>query len=171
LITVIKILVILLSSITISNYNHPYYLSATRVLYSKTYNQFQCTSRFFIDDLESLYKSKLVNNEIYKFEKKKFEVFLKEYLKENFIILYDDVIQNQTFVGTEFLNDIIIIYFEYQIKSDFKKITIKNSVLMNHISDQKNIVHLEINDEKKSYLLTLKKPFFSSDKKISLYEN
>jgi len=171
LITVIKILVILFSSVTISNYNHPYYLSATRVLYSKTYNQFQCTSRFFIDDLESLYKSKLVNNEIYKFEKKKFEVFLKEYLKENFIILYDDVIQNQTFVGTEFLNDIIIIYFEYQIKSDFKKITIKNSVLMNHISDQKNIVHLEINDEKKSYLLTLKKPFFSSDKKISLYEN
>jgi len=171
LITVIKILVILLSSITISNYNHPYYLSATRVLYSKTYNQFQCTSRFFIDDLESLYKSKLVNNEIYKFEKKKFEVFLKEYLKENFIILYDDVIQNQTFVGTEFLNDIIIIYFEYQIKSDFKKITIKNSVLMNHISDQKNIVHLEINDEKKSYLLTLKKPFFSSNKKISLHEN
>tara|TARA_X000001036_G_scaffold189874_1_gene179003 strand:- start:268 stop:783 length:516 start_codon:yes stop_codon:yes gene_type:complete len=171
LITVIKILVILFSSITISNYNHPYYLSATRVLYSKTYNQFQCTSRFFIDDLESLYKSKLVNNEIYKFEKKKFEVFLKEYLKENFIILYDDIIQNQTFVGTEFLNDIIIIYFEYQIKSDFKKITIKNSVLMNHISDQKNIVHLEINDEKKSYLLTLKKPFFSSNKKISLYEN
>lgn len=171
MITVIKILVILFSSITISNYNHPYYLSATRVLYSKTYNQFQCTSRFFIDDLESLYKSKLVNNEIYKFEKKKFEVFLKEYLKENFIILYDDIIQNQTFVGTEFLNDIIIIYFEYQIKSDFKKITIKNSVLMNHISDQKNIVHLEINDEKKSYLLTLKKPFFSSDKKISLYEN
>lgn len=171
MITVIKILVILFSSMTISNYNHPYYLSATRVLYSKTYNQFQCTSRFFIDDLESLYKSKLVNNEIYKFEKKKFEVFLKEYLKENFIILYDDVIQNQTFVGTEFLNDIIIIYFEYQIKSDFKKITIKNSVLMNHISDQKNIVHLEINDEKKSYLLTLKKPFFSSNKKISLYEN
>ena len=171
MITVIKILVILFSSITISNYNHPYYLSATRVLYSKTYNQFQCTSRFFIDDLESLYKSKLVNSEIYKFEKKKFEVFLKEYLKENFIILYDDVIQNQTFVGTEFLNDIIIIYFEYQIKSDFKKITIKNSVLMNHISDQKNIVHLEINDEKKSYLLTLKKPFFSSNKKISLYEN
>ena len=171
MITVIKILVILFSSITISNYNHPYYLSATRVLYSKTYNQFQCTSRFFIDDLESLYKSKLVNNEIYKFEKKKFEVFLKEYLKENFIILYDDVIQNQTFVGTEFLNDIIIIYFEYQIKSDFKKITIKNSVLMNHINEQKNIVHLEINDEKKSYLLTLKKPFFSSDKKISLYEN
>ena len=171
MITVIKILVILFSSVTISNYNHPYYLSATRVLYSKTYNQFQCTSRFFIDDLESLYKSKLVNNEIYKFEKKKFEVFLKEYLKENFIILYDDIIQNQTFVGTEFLNDIIIIYFEYQIKSDFKKITIKNSVLMNHISDQKNIVHLEINDEKKSYLLTLKKPFFSSDKKISLYEN
>lgn len=171
MITVIKILVILFSSVTISNYNHPYYLSATRVLYSKTYNQFQCTSRFFIDDLESLYKSKLVNNEIYKFEKKKFEVFLKEYLKENFIILYDDVIQNQTFVGTEFLNDIIIIYFEYQIKSDFKKITIKNSVLMNHISDQKNIVHLEINDEKKSYLLTLKKPFFSSKKKISLHEN
>ena len=171
MITVIKILVILFSSITISNYNHPYYLSATRVLYSKTYNQFQCTSRFFIDDLESLYKSKLVNNEIYKFEKKKFEVFLKEYLKENFIILYDDIIQNQTFVGTEFLNDIIIIYFEYQIKSDFKKITIKNSVLMNHISDQKNIVHLEINDEKKSYLLTLKKPFFSKNKKISLYEN
>ncbi|MFL2599938.1 MAG: DUF6702 family protein [Flavobacteriaceae bacterium] len=171
MITVIKILVILFSSVTISNYNHPYYLSATRVLYSKTYNQFQCTSRFFIDDLESLYKSKLVNNEIYKFEKKKFEVFLKEYLKENFIILYDDIIQNQTFVGTEFLNDIIIIYFEYQIKSDFKKITIKNSVLMNHISDQKNIVHLEINDEKKSYLLTLKKPFFSSNKKISLHEN
>ena len=171
MITVIKILVILFISITISNYNHPYYLSATRVLYSKTYNQFQCTSRFFIDDLESLYKSKLVNNEIYKFEKKKFEVFLKEYLKENFIILYDDIIQNQTFVGTEFLNDIIIIYFEYQIKSDFKKITIKNSVLMNHISDQKNIVHLEINDEKKSYLLTLKKPFFSSKKKISLHEN
>ena len=171
MITVIKILVILFSSVTISNYNHPYYLSATRVLYSKKYNQFQCTSRFFIDDLESLYKSKLVNSEIYKFEKKKFEVFLKEYLKENFIILYDDVIQNQTFVGTEFLNDIIIIYFEYQIKSDFKKITIKNSVLMNHISDQKNIVHLEINDEKKSYLLTLKKPFFSSNKKISLYEN
>ena len=171
MITVIKILVILFSSITISNYNHPYYLSATRVLYSKTYNQFQCTSRFFIDDLESLYKSKLVNNEIYKFEKKNFEVFLKEYLKENFIILYDDIIQNQTFVGTEFLNDIIIIYFEYQIKSDFKRITIKNSVLMNHISDQKNIVHLEINDEKKSYLLTLKKPFFSSNKKISLYEN
>lgn len=171
MITVIKILVIFFSSVTISNYNHPYYLSATRVLYSKTYNQFQCTSRFFIDDLESLYKSKLVNNEIYKFEKKKFEVFLKEYLKENFIILYDDIIQNQTFVGTEFLNDIIIIYFEYQIKSDFKKITIKNSVLMNHISDQKNIVHLEINDEKKSYLLTLKKPFFSSKKKISLHEN
>ena len=96
---------------------------------------------------------------------------MKEYLKENFIILYDDIIQNQTFVGTEFLNDIIIIYFEYQIKSDFKKITIKNSVLMNHISDQKNIVHLEINDEKKSYLLTLKKPFFSSKKKISLHEN
>ena len=84
----------------------------------------------FKDKRIKYYKSKLVNNEIYKFEKKKFEVFLKEYLKENFIILYDDVIQNQTFVGTEFLNDIIIIYFEL---SRIKFMAIRNNNFFNCI--------------------------------------
>lgn len=171
MIILVKILVIVFNSLIIINSNHPYYISATQVFYSKKDNQFQCTSRFFIDDLESLYKSKSDKNQIYKFQKDKFDIFLREHLKENFVIFLDDIKQNQSFIGTEFSNDVIIIYFEYQIKSNFKKIKIKNSILMNHINDQKNIVHLKIENENQSYLLTLRKPFFSINKKLILNEN
>ena len=87
-------------------------------------------------------------------------MLFRNHLFENFNLYIDQVKQNQLYVGSEFEDDIVVCYFEYRVQKSPKKIEIRNTILMNHIDEQKNIVHLEIGDFKKSYLLTLNKSNF-----------
>ena len=64
-----------------------------------------------------------------------------------------------SFIGTEIDNDLAIIYFEFSTKKKIDSIMIKNSILMDKISTQKNIIHFSYDSFKRSYLLSKKNPY------------
>jgi len=104
---------------------HKFYLSVTNIEYSEKSKALQITSRVFIDDLEAL--------------------LLERY----------DFKGNYDFIGKKYEDDLIICYIEVpELElSEHSSLTIQNDVLTDMFKEQQNIVHLKINNQKKSFVL------------------
>lgn len=136
---------------------HKYYLSATEVTYSEKSKSFQITSRYFIDDFESMMKERyqitpqlVSDNEI-----ENVNYYFNKYLQDRFTIKVNGEKIALTFLGKEYDNDVVKCYLESE-KVSFKNIQsieLKNSSLFEMFEDQQNIIHLEISTIKKSYNL------------------
>lgn len=136
---------------------HKYYLSATEVIYSEKSKSFQITSRYFIDDFESMMKERyqitpqlVSDNEI-----ENVNYYFNKYLQDRFTIKVNGEKIALTFLGKEYDNDVVKCYLESE-KVSFKNIQsieLKNSSLFEMFEDQQNIIHLEISTIKKSYNL------------------
>ena len=138
---------------------HEFYVSATKVDYSKENSSIQCVSRVFLDDLEKSFSFDDYIFSVNKNGKQKFDSLLKKYLNKNFSLILNDEKLKLSFIGTEIDNDLAIIYFEFSTKKKIDSIMIKNSILMDKISTQKNIIHFSYDSFKRSYLLSKKNPY------------
>ncbi|MCJ7757609.1 MAG: hypothetical protein MUP24_05635, partial [Gillisia sp.] len=58
------------------------------------------------------------------------------------------------YIGKEYENDMLLFYLEIPDVPEFKKIGVKNAILMDMSSEQKNLVHVEYKGEIKSLILT-----------------
>ncbi len=141
--------------------DHQYYISATKVVFSKKNNSFECTARIFSDDLESLFKEEYKDFYTKESDEIKFDSLIKIHIFRNFNVFLNEVRLKQFFIGSEIIDDLVITYFEFPANDSLVNIKIENTVLMDHISEQKNIIHLEIEDFKKSYLLSRQKPILT----------
>ena len=138
---------------------HEFYVSATKVDYSMENSSIQCVSRVFLDDLEKSFSFDDYIFSVNKNGKQKFDSLLKKYLNKNFSLILNDEKLKLCFIGTEIDNDLAIIYFEFSTKKKIDFIVIKNSILMDKISTQKNIIHFSYDSFKRSYLLSKKNPY------------
>ncbi len=136
---------------------HKYYLSATEVVYFEDNKLLQITSRYFIDDFESTIKEyyninpKLASSN----ELKDIDQYFNKYLQDHFVVKINDKKIKLTFLGKEYDNDVVKCYIESE-KINLKrshKIEVENSSLFEMFDEQQNIIHLQINDYKKSYNL------------------
>ena len=149
--------------------NHEFYVSTTSVDFVLDKNEIQITSQFFLDDVENLIKFQNPNTTLI-FEKTSNEdnnLIVRDFIQKNFKISINRKIQEVKYLGYELKDDLLVVFYEIKFcDSQLFNIEVFNSFLINFIESQKNIVHLNFNNVKKSFLLTsLNKTFqYSFDK-------
>ena len=82
------------------------------------------------------------------------ETLIKDYLKENVKISINKKAQNLEFLAREVEGDVLIFYTKIAISKKINTFEIFNSLLTDVYSEQQNIVHVNINSNKNSFLFT-----------------
>ena len=135
---------------------HKFYVSVTQVDYVPSKKRVEITSRIFIDDLEKALTKKYNKkvNLTSTRELPEADALIKEYLKEKIKISINKRPQNIEFLAREVEGDVLIFYTKIAISKKINTFEIYNSLLTEVYQDQQNIVHTNINSNKKSVLLT-----------------
>lgn len=146
----------LLFTTALSSAVHKYYAAVFTIEHSAKKQQLQMTARIFVDDLEVALKRKYGKN-LYlgtSTESEDAKAYLQKYLSEKITLEVNGSAVPLKFIGKEMEDDIIICYCTFPASASPKSIEMKNKVLMEVFPDQQNIVHANINRNKKSLLLT-----------------
>jgi len=149
---------LLLLFIGLSSFNtdHKFYVSVTEIEYNEKAHSLQIISRVFIDDFEKLLQTRydqsihLTKND----DSEKVSDYIKKYLSQKMEVELDGKPYTLNFIGKEYENDKLLFYLEIPDVPEFKKIGIKNAVLIDMFSEQKNLVHVEYKGKTKSLILT-----------------
>lgn len=146
------LVVILSSAFTI----HKFYVGVFQIDYFKEKKAVQITARLFIDDLEkALYKKN--NKHFYittKDETSDANEYIAKYLDEKLKIKINNKIQTIQFLTKEQEDNVVICYLKINFKDKIKDLEISNSVLSDIFKEQQNLIHLNINSNKKTLLFT-----------------
>lgn len=135
---------------------HKFYVSVTQVDYVPSKKRIEITSRIFIDDFEKALNKKYNKtlNLTSTRELPEAEELIKAYLKEKIKISINKKPQEIEFLARELEGDVLILYTKIAISKKINTFEIYNSLLTEIYSDQQNIVHTNINGNKKSLLMT-----------------
>ena len=134
---------------------HEYHLSNTKVVFNEKEQSLQITMRCFIDDIEktindlNMVTLELGNDR----ELKNTNVYIKNYLMDNFIVWVNDKKLTTNYIGKEEMDDIVYFYIEIKQVKSIRSIKIENTILLKNFNDQQNIIRLEVNKKKKTFLL------------------
>lgn len=136
---------------------HKFYVSVTQVTYSAEAEALQITSRIFIDDLENVLATRygaalhLATRQ----EAADADSYIEKYLHTKLALRMNGRETPYRFLGKRYDNDIVVCYLEVPEipPGSIKSIEIQNEMLTDLYEEQKNIVHLLINDIRKSFVL------------------
>ena len=135
---------------------HKFYVGVFQIDYFKEKKAVQITARLFIDDLEkALYKKH--NKHIYittKDEIAEANTLIANYLSEKLKIKINNKSQSLQFLTKEQEENIVICYLKIPFKDNIKDLEITNTVLSDIFKEQQNLVHLNLNSNKKTLLFT-----------------
>lgn len=135
---------------------HKFYVSVTQIDFVPKKQRIEITSRIFIDDFEKGLKKKY-NKDFYLSTKKEIPEtndYIQKYLEEKMKFVINNKPYKVTFLTKEVEDDVLICYSKVQFSEKITTFEIFNSVLTEMFSEQKNIVHTDINGNKRSVLLT-----------------
>jgi hypothetical protein len=142
----------LLTSLTV----HKFYVSVTEVAYTESKNRIEITTRIFIDDLEKglekKYNKKI--NLATKEEIPEAKDFIKEYLNQRVQANVNNKTAEVVFLGAEVENDVLICYLKIDFSEKITTFELYNNLLTEIYADQQNLIHTNINNTKRSFLLT-----------------
>lgn len=135
---------------------HKFYVGVFQIDYFKEKKAVQITARLFIDDLEkALYKKH--NKHFYlttKDEISDANSYIASYLSEKLKIKINNKVQTLQLLSKEQENNIVICYLKINFKDNMKELDISNTILSDIFKGQQNLVHLNINGNKKTILFT-----------------
>ena len=135
---------------------HKFYVGVFQIDYFKEKKAVQITARLFIDDLEkALYKKH--NKHIYittKDEIAEANTLIANYLSEKLKFKINNKSQTIQFLTKEQEDNIVICYLKIPFKDNIKDLEITNTVLSDIFKEQQNLVHLNLNSNKKTLLFT-----------------
>ena len=143
---------------------HDYYLSTTTIRWVPEKQQFQLTSRFFLEDIESLMQQKIgkeisLSPDNYP---EKIEIFTQAYYLKNIQLTIDGEDQLIRYLGREYQDELLVVYAEINRSSpSFEELQFTNTFLIDYLKDQQNIFHVILPDQRKSFLLTKEMTSFS----------
>ena len=135
---------------------HKFYVSVTQIDYVPNKKRIEITSRIFIDDLEKALTKKYQKkpNITSSNELPEAEEWIKTYVKEKIKVSINKKPQVIEYLAKEVEGDVLIIYTKIAISKKINTFEFYNSLLTETFQDQQNIVHTNINSNKKSFLLT-----------------
>ena len=136
---------------------HKFYLSVTTVDYSEKDRALQISSRVFIDDMDKLLQERygLKANLATKDEASKANDFIEKYFRAKLAISVNGKEVPYDFLGKKYDNDLMICFLEIPgvDLNKLSSVAVQNEVLMDYFEEQKNVVHIRIKGEKKSFVL------------------
>ncbi len=134
---------------------HKIHVSLTNIVYKKESKTLQITTRIFIDDIENTINKKYGLKLEFDTEKETSETdkYLKKYFEENLKITLDNQEITLSYLGKEYDEDIVYVYFEMENIPDFKQIEVKNTVLFDLFDDQQNIIKIKDETTQKTFFL------------------
>jgi hypothetical protein len=147
-----RYLLILLTVLWLFSFKHPFYLSVTNLKYNKKEAALQGTVKVFLNDFESALKKinqktiDLIRIKDTADVNKKLIVYLKTHLS----LKLNGKERSFNFIGFEQEDDAFWMYIEFKKCETPKKIEINNSILYDFLSEQTNIVSVEVDVNKKS---------------------
>lgn len=121
----------------------------------------QMISRYFVDDMEKLLVERygieagLMSDE----ELDNVDSYIERYLRDKFVIFIDNKRVEWNYIGRQYDVDVMKVYLEipHITKDAFHSIGVESNVLYGVYPDQKNVVHIKVDDLKKSYVLIKEK--------------
>ncbi|RBA29522.1 DUF6702 family protein [Flavobacterium tibetense] len=135
---------------------HKFYVSVTEVAYSEDKNRIEISTRIFIDDLEKglekKYNKKI--NLATKEEIPEAKDFIKGYVSQRIQANVNNKTAEVVFLGFETENDVLICYLKIDFSEKITTFELYNNMLTEIYADQQNLVHTNINNTKRSFLLT-----------------
>jgi len=135
---------------------HKFYVSVTQIDFVPKKNRVEITSRIFIDDFEKILKKKY-NKSIFLATKKQIpeaDKYVAQYLEEKIRVILNNKPIKLDYLAMEIEDDVLICYLRAPFSEKITNFEIFNSVFIELFPEQKNIVHTDINGNKKSVLLT-----------------
>lgn len=139
------------------SFTHKFYVSVTNVNYAKEAKALQITTRIFIDDLDDLMMARygVATKLATKNEAKVADAYIEKYLKTKVSFELDGQVKPFTFIGKKYDADVIICYLEVPnvTLEGHENLTVTNEILTDLYDEQKNLVHVKWNGNKKSFVL------------------
>ncbi len=150
----IKIVALIVFSISAVSF-HPFHLSVTEVKYNNQSHTVELSCRMFVNDLESILKKNYgVAYDLYKqHEDTEVHNTLSKYIQKNVAVQIANKNIPFTLLGSEREDDALWIYLESAVVPMPQQVEIKNTLLFDLFNDQTNIIHFELNGQKKSHKL------------------
>jgi hypothetical protein len=139
---------------------HKYYVSIAEAEYNVESKTFEISIKFIGHDLEKVLSNAGAPN-LYLGTSKEIEnadEYLIKYINQRFHMVVDGESLNFKFIGKEVNNDDFIYCFIQSNKiASPKKVTIKNTLLIEVFDEQANTVYLKVGDQKINYSLNKSK--------------
>jgi len=136
---------------------HKFYISVTQVAYSEKEESLQITSRIFIDDFEKVLAARYGEQAFLGSEQEadNADALIEKYLRSRFAVTVNGALRPFTFLGKRYDNDILVCYMEIQEipRATLTSVEVQNELLTDLFEDQKNVVHISIGDQKRSFVL------------------
>lgn len=136
-------------------------MSITHVNYIEKQKAVQITLRVFIDDLQTELNLESTTDQIELAtdrEPKNIDITYHTYLKEKFKININSTEKEFEYLGKKYDHDMVVFYIEIPDIEHIKSIQIQNTILCDLYSEQENILRTDINNIKKSHILTKNSP-------------
>lgn len=135
---------------------HKYYVSVTEIEYNEKTGSLQIISRVFIDDFEDLLKKRYDPEVVLgsNFESPNAKEYIKKYTEQKLELNVDGKPVKLNYLGKEYENDMLVLYLEVPQVPQFKKIRVKNTILMDMFEEQKNLIHVAYKNKTKSLILS-----------------
>lgn len=149
-------LLLLLATTLTSAAAHKFYVAVFQMDYVPQKKVIQVTGRIFVDDLEATLNRKYGKKFYFgaKQELAGADEYLKKYFTEKIQVKVNGQAKALTFLGKEMEDDVLVCYYTLPAESNVKTLEVNNTTLMETFEDQQNIIHTNINRNKKSLLLT-----------------
>jgi hypothetical protein len=134
---------------------HKFYVSVTNIEHSKTDKALQITTRIFIDDFQKVLEERYDLKEELTTEKaiQEVEQMMKTYLTKKLKIWVNGELKTFHFIGKKYEDDVTVCYLEITGVESVTSLEVENAILYEIEEDQQNLVHVKINDRRKSLLL------------------
>lgn len=136
---------------------HKFYVSVTNVDYSEKAQSLQIISRIFTDDMEAVLKAR------YDFdaglatgaESEQAVAYIERYFRSRFSVTVNGQEQQFQFLGRRYDKDLLVCYLELPgvPSASLKSVEVYNALLTDLFEEQRNLVHLNILGQKKSFVL------------------
>lgn len=151
--TIILVFSILFFSISVV---HDYYVSVTIIEYHPKSQNLNINTKYFANDLDSAIRTKYNKSLVFDtaIDTKLSNDLIKSYVQENISVKINKKQTNYEFDRIEQDNDIIKCFFKISGVKSISTIEIYNSSLIELISEQQNIVRMNINSITNNFILT-----------------
>ena len=134
---------------------HPFYMSIAEMAFNSDNHSLEVSIKLFTDNIEDVLEDQY-NADIhlgFENEHTHADSLLSSYLKEKISVRVNGESLVFNYLGKEVRPDVTWVYIEATGISGIREMVVKNQLLLEKFSTQKNIVHLSVNGTKKSLLL------------------